>query len=457
MEYTKRLAELACGVEYENLPSEVIKRSKEAMLDTIGVTLAGSEEESARIIAEYVRELGGNPQATIINKKMKSSVFNAAMVNGAMGHILDYDDVSLTILGHPALAVFPAVMAIAEKEHYSGKDIITAFVTGYEVIASLGRGLVPAFCNQGWHSTATLGTFGAAAAVGKLLGFGVDQMVTALGTSGSEAAGIKGNMGTMTKHLQVGRASADGIRAALLTQKGYTSSPAIFEGKDGFCKVFAKEFDLNKMVSNFGEPYDLVDVGATFKKWPSCYATAPTLEATSWLVENYDIKPDQVKHVTVSAPYFVKDVLFYTEPKTVFEAKFSAAFCVAVTLVKRQAYLSEFKDEVVQSPEIQELIKKVDHIIGPEFKDIGYAPPADEGPSRTKVIIELNDGRTLEKEIQFPKGSPQRRLSETEVVEKYINCASLVMDKDKIDQTVDIVLNLEKDTSIGKLISLLAG
>ena len=457
MEYTKRLAELACGVEYEKLPPEVIKMAKEDIIDTIGVTLAGSEEESARIITEYVKEMGGNPQCTIINKKMKSSVFNAAMVNGAMGHILDYDDVSITILGHPALAVFPAVLAIAEKENLSGKDVITAFVTGYEVIASLGKGLCPAFCTQGWHSTATLGTFGAAAAVGKLLGFGVDQMVTALGTSGSEAAGIKSNMGTMTKHLQVGRASADGVRAALLAKKGYTATTTVLEGKDGFCKVFAKEYDLDKMVSNFGEPYDLVNLGATFKKWPSCYATAPTLEATSWLVENYDIKPDQVKHVTVSAPLFVKDVLFYTEPKTVFEAKFSAAFCVAVTLVKRQAYLNEFRDDVVNSPEIQELIKKVDHIIGPEFKNMGYAPPPEEGPSRTKVTIELNDGKVLEKEIQFPKGSPQRRLSETEVVEKYINCASLVMAKEKIDQTLGILLNLEKQTSMDKLTSLLAG
>jgi len=456
MEYTKRLAKLACGIEYEKLPPEVIKLAKDAILDTIGVTLAGSIDESARIITEYVEEIGGRPEATIINKKIKSSVINATLANGAMGHILDYDDVSFTIIGHPAVVTLPAGLAIAERDRLSGKQLIAAFVTGYEVTAALGRAMCPTFCSQGWHSTSTLGTFGATATAGKLLGLAVDQMVTALGIAGSEAAGVKGNMGTMTKHFHAGRTASDGVRAALLSKKGYTATPEIFEGKDSFCRVFSKEYDLDKMIANFGNPYDLVHHGCLFKKWPSVYATHPIIEASLYLAETYNIKPDQVKIVTVSTPPLSRDVLFYKDPKNGVQGKFSAAFVVASSIVKRQVNLTEFTDEVVQLPEIQRLIKKVDHIVDPEYKDGTYAPATEDGPTRAKVLVELYNGRTLEKEIQFAKGSPQRRLTEAELVEKYESCAGLVISKEKVDQTIDILLNLEKQATLQNLVSLIS-
>jgi 2-methylcitrate dehydratase PrpD len=455
--YTRKLAEEIQKLNYENLPKEVIQRAKEAILDTIGVTLAGSKSDSADILNDFVEGIGGRKESTIIGKNRRNSSVNAAMVNSATGHVLDYDDVSWSIIGHPAVVTLFPALALSEVIKASGKELLTAFVAGYETVASIGRGLVPDFNEKGWHSTATIGSFGAAAAACKIYSCNVEETIRALGVVGSLASGVKGNMGTMTKHLQVGRAASNGITAALLAKRGYTASEKILEGKDGFCSVFAPKYDLDKMVESFGNPFDLVSGGAIFKKWPSCYSTHPCIEAVTTLTEENNLSPEQVEKIDIGSTPLVLDVLFYNEPKTGFEGKFSDQFCAAVSIVKRKAYIEEFSDQVVNDPVIRDLMKKVTLSTDPELSKSGYVLSSEEGPTKTRVTITLKNGRKLFKEVAIAKGAPERRLSEEEVIDKYRNCAALVLKKGGVNQSIDLIRNTEKMDSVLPLIDILKG
>jgi 2-methylcitrate dehydratase PrpD len=452
---TKKLAQKIVALKYQDLPREVIQKAKEAFLDTIGVTLAGTQSDSSDILNAYVEEVGGRKEATVIGKKKKDSVVNAVLVNSAAGHVLDYDDVSWSIIGHPAVVAFSPALALGEKLHSRGKDIIAAFVAGYETIACIGRGLVPDFCEKGWHSTATIGPFGAAAVCGKLYKLDDAKMNMALGICGSLAAGVKGNMGTMTKHLQVGRAASSGVTAALLAIRGYTASNAILEGKDGFFHVFAQRSDMNQINDQFCKPFDLVTGGAIFKKWPSCYSTHPCIEAVTILAEKHKLRPEDVEKIEILSTPLVNDVLFYHDPKTGFQAKFSDEFCAAVSITKRKAFIPEFKDEVVRDSVIRSLIKKTTLSTDPELSKCGYALPSDEGPTKTKVHIMLKDGRKLFQEVAIAKGAPQRRLSMDELAEKYENCAALVIKKDHVSKSIDLIMNMDKMDDISPLMKIL--
>lgn len=451
----RNLARKVVELGFDSLPGDVVRRAKEAFLDTIGVTLAGCRTDSADILNDYVDFVGGCEQSSVLGRGKRSAAPNAALVNAAMGHVLDFDDVSWSCIGHPAVVtVFPA-LALGEIRNVPGREIITAFVAGYEVMSCLGRGLVPSFNEKGWHSTATLGCFGAAASAAKVLGCDVQETTTALGMASSLAAGVKGNMGTMTKHLQVGRAASAGVTAALLAKNGFTSSENAIEGKDGFLRVFNGACDVDVMKRSFGAPFDLVDGGAIFKKWPSCYSTHTCIEAVTALAEEHDIRPDQVKKIAIGGTPLVVDVLFYDEPRTGFEAKFSDHFSAAVSIARRKASIAEFTDEVVNDPVIRALMKKVDLFVDPELAKEGYALSSEEGPTRTRVRVTLNDGRSLFREVAIAKGAPQRRMSQSDLVEKFIDCAGPILGKEKVDRTLDRILNLEKLDSVSSLAELL--
>lgn len=450
------LARKVFDLEFASIPAEVVRRAKEAMLDTFGVTLAGCRSDSADILNDYVDFVGGSEQSRILGRGRRNSAPNAALVNAATGHVLDFDDVSWSCIGHPAVVtVFPA-LALGEVRYASGRELLTAFVAGYEVMSCLGKGLVPKFNERGWHSTATLGCFGAAASAAKILGCDVKETAMALGMAASLAAGVKGNMGTMTKHLQVGRAASAGVTAALLAKKGFTSSGKAIEGKDGFLRVFNGACDVEVMERSFGAPFDLVDGGAIFKKWPSCYSTHTCIEAVTALAEEHDIRPDQVTRIAIGATPLVVDVLFYDDPRTGFEAKFSDHFSAAVSIARRKASIAEFSDEVVNDPVIRGLMKKVELSVDTDLAREGYALSSAEGPTRTRVRITLADGRSLFREVAIAKGAPQRRLSHAELIGKYADCAGPVLGKEGVDRTMDRILNMENLDSISSLTEMLS-
>src|SRR5213082_736674 len=231
---TRTLAAQASAVTYEALPEPVRELARQCVLDYYGVALAGADDPLATILLDELAEAGGAAQASIIGHQAKLPVLSAALVNGAIGHALDYDDVNLAMPGHPSVAILPGLIALAEQRRSSGGDIIAAFVAGYEIACRIGMALRPGHYDRGFHATGTVGCFGAAAACAHLLGLDVDTTAQALGIAGTQAAGLKSQFGTMCKPFHAGKASQNGLLAARLAARGFSSRADLVECVQGF-------------------------------------------------------------------------------------------------------------------------------------------------------------------------------------------------------------------------------
>ncbi len=227
MGVTERFARFVVDTSYEDIPPEAIRIAKEISLDCLGTTLAGYVDPVGKAITKIVRDLGGTPECTVIGAGFKTSSAQAALANGTMAHALDFDDMGLS-MGHPSVPVLPVILALGEKMHLTGRDILTAHLIGFEVEGKLGYGSQELY-SRGWHSTGVLGVMGAAAAAAKMLKLNMEQTRMAFGIAASHAAAVKPNMGSMTKPLHAGNAARGGIMAALLAKEGYTAEPSIIE------------------------------------------------------------------------------------------------------------------------------------------------------------------------------------------------------------------------------------
>ena len=277
---TEKIAQFVVGTGFENIPGEGVDLSKRAIVDTVACMLAGVPEPVSQTVIRLVRMEGCNPVSGVIGSGVKTSPLNAALANGVLGHALDFDDDNDSLRGHPSVVILPAIFALAEERKKSGKDVVAAYAVGFEVEAKVGRGVNIEHYERGWHSTSTLGTFGAAAASAKLLDLDVSRTRMALGISASLTSGIRVNFGTMTKSLHVGQAAHNGLLAAKLAQEGFTAHPSVLEAEQGFCDLFCGRENCNweRITENIGNPFDLISPGIIPKLYPSCSLTHPALD-----------------------------------------------------------------------------------------------------------------------------------------------------------------------------------
>ena len=367
-EATKQLAALSDMIHYRDLPEDVVSGAKKCILDTLGCILAGCKGAEAPILLKYVEEAGGRPEATIIGFGKKTNAPNAALVNGTLGHALDFDDAQHSLMGHPSVVILPAVLSLGEKMKSSGEAVLEAFVTGFEVTCKIGRGVNPKLYNNGWHATSVIGTLGASVAAGKLLGLDPGKMASSLGLSASLACGLRENFGTMTKPLHAGKAAENGVLSALLVKNGFTASQQILEAKRGFSSTFSGQYDLNRILDNFGDPFEIVSPGVHLKPYPSCLETHSIIEATLFLVESNDIHPEEVESVECGIAPLARDILIHSSPKTGLQGKFSAQYAVTAALVHRKASLEQFTDEAVGDSKAQAMNRKVNVVSRPEME-----------------------------------------------------------------------------------------
>lgn len=445
MGVTRDLADFVVNTNYDELPKEVVEHTKLCVLDWLGSALAGSLETPARIVASVIEEIGGRRESTVIGTHVKTSHVNAALANGIFGHIVELDDIHEESIIHPAAPVLPAALAVGESTDASGKEFITSIVLGYEVEIRIGMALNPSHY-EFWHTTGTCGTFGAAAAVGKILGLNCEQMVNAFGIAGTQASGLIEVFGTMSKPLNPGKAAANGVLAALLAQKGFTSSRAILEAEKGYCRATAKEYDLNKITENLGKRFEILN--NIFKIHASCGHTHGAIDAILMLREKYNIKPEDVDRIIVGTYPIAVDVVGRNyEPKTAQEAKFSLPYCLAVALVYGKVGLSEFSEENLRNPQIQKLLRKVEVVIAPEYVNarLGCA----------KVTLYTVNGKEFTCNINVPKGYPKNPVSKEELERKFITLASLVLPKKQAKKIVEVVDRLEKIDKMTLLTALL--
>jgi 2-methylcitrate dehydratase PrpD len=446
MELSKRLAKYSVELTYEKLPADVVEFTKLCILDYFGSAIAGSDKVPVQMISDLVKEAGGAEQAKLITGG-KSSVMNAALVNGAASHVVELDDIHKGSIIHAATVVIPAALAIAEWKQLSGKELITAIVAGYEVCYRIGEAVSPSHYYY-WHNTATCGTFGSAVAAGKLLGLDEEKMIYALGNAGTQAAGLWEFIvdGAMTKQLHTAKAAMNGVMAALLAEKGFTGPRKILEGDRGFFNAMSEKFDASRITEGLGQEFKILE--NSFKIHASCRHTH---HAVDLLIDVYNEQQpafEEIESVTVDSYQVALNITDNDNPQTQYAAKFSLQFCSALALLKGSASLNDFNETLLWDSEIRDLAKKVKVRANPQI-DASY--PNQWGAA---VEVRLANGETIKKQTDFPKGDPENAVTGGELLEKFVDLAYKLpkaarqqladdlLELEAIENTEDIMVNL---------------
>lgn len=434
MDLSKKLAKYSIEMTYEKLPSEVVSYTKLCILDYFGSAIAGSDKVPVQMISDLVKELGGTKQANLFTGG-KSSVINAALVNGSSSHVVELDDIHKGSIIHAATVVIPAALAIAEWKKMSGKELITAIVVGYEVCYRIGEAVSPSHYYY-WHNTATCGTFGAAIAAAKLLDLNEEQMISALGNAGTQAAGLWEFIedGAMTKQLHSGKAAMNGVISSLLAKKGFTGPRKILEGNRGFFKAMSNEFDVSKITDGLGTEFKILE--NSFKIHASCRHTHHAIDLLIEVFKERQPSFEEIESITVKSYQAAIDITDNDSPKTEYASKFSLQFCSALAILKGSANLDDFNESVLADQEIQELLKKVKVVVDPQ---INASYPKKWGAA---VEIEFSNGETINRQTDFPKGDPENAVSSEELLEKFMNLARKLPEQNKT-QIVENILALE--------------
>jgi 2-methylcitrate dehydratase PrpD len=447
---TERIGEFISDCNYGKIPREVIEVATLHILDTLGTLIAGSKEGGAAVIQDYIQSLGCGQESTLITRGIKTSASYAALGNGMIAHILDFDDYEVPSMAHPSVTVLPAALAVAEKMKASGKAVLEAYLAGMEVISKVGRGINPDHYDKGWHSTGTLGTLGAASAASKILKLESERTRMALGIAASMSSGVRANFGTMTKSFHAGHASRNGVEAALLASRGLTASKNVLESDLGYCDLFTegKHYDLKQIVEGLGEPFSLLSPGVGKKPYPSCAATHSFLDGILDLIKQYDIKAEDVDSVHCGIFYRHPTQLIHSNPQTGLEGKFSLEFCIALALLERSVNIRHFTDSKVKEPAIQALIKRI-------TKEVTDEAGVKGTPFPTAIIaVRLKNGKSYSCRVKTRKGSPATPLSPEEIKVKFMDCAQLNYSAQQSRRILEAVMDMQKAEEIGKIIQL---
>lgn len=438
MQATMALAERVSSADFEATPEPAREVAKQALMDFIGVTLAGSTEPLTRILKEEAEEQGGHPQASVIGARLKTSTTQAALINGAAGHAHDYDDVHTAMSGHPTVPVAPAVLALGEHLDASGRDLIRAFCTGVDVECILGRYAGPAHYADGWHNTGTIGTFGAAAAAATLLNLDPAQTDQALGIAGTRAAGLKSQFGTMCKPLHAGHAAATGLQSANLAARGFSSCTDILEATQGFMDTQASSASLDRFQDAMTTEAFTQDI--CFKYHAACYLTHSAIEATRALAASNQFNPKEVEHIDIFVDKGHLRVCNIQEPSSGLEAKFSLRLTAAMALCDLDTAAIDLFDDAITRDE---------RLVG--FRDRVSVHAHEQSRPETLVRITTSDGQSFEEAANV--AIPMRDLDQQwqKLTDKFLTLATPHLGEAGASRLAATCRNLESLESAAEL------
>ena len=356
---TRALAEQARGLRLADIPDNIRSWARQCVLDYLGCAVAGASDELVSILLAEMQENGGKEVASVHGRAGRLPVASAAMVNGASSHALDFDDVNLAMPGHPSVAILPALLALAEERGSTGAEVLTAFVAGYELQCLIGKTIAPGHYDVlGFHATATVGSFGSAAACAHLLGLDAEKFATALGIAGTQAAGLKSMFGTMCKPLHAGKAAYHGLMAAKLAARGFTSRTDVIECGQGFARTHSPDFNPSRAFD--APPNGWWIASNLFKYHASCYMTHAAIEAARKLREQHGFAADQVDRIDVRLEESCDRICNIAAPVTGLEAKFSLRLTTAMGLAGVDtSRLSTYSEGVAADPVLIGLRDKV--------------------------------------------------------------------------------------------------
>ena len=438
---TALLAEHCRSIRYETLPAEATFAARQCLLDWLGVTLTGANEPLAVMLREDALADGGAAQATLLGTGERVTAKQAALVNGAASHALDFDDVHLAMSGHPSVPVWPALLALAEARGGSGRDVLAAFVAGFEMECRIGHYVMPAHYSIGFHSTGTLGTFGAAAACAHLLGLDQDGWQRTLGIAAAQAAGLKSMFGTMCKPLHAGKAAQNGLFAALMAERGFTSNPAALETAQGLAATQTTTVNAERALAGLGERYAVRDT--LFKYHAACYGTHETIEGVMRLASEHALAPEDVAAIELTVPQGHLAMCNIEEPTTGLEGKFSLRFTAALALADGETNDQAFTDERVARPHLVDLRKRV-----------SVRPAPGDWSRGTNVEIRTTDGRTLAEQVNLNIPTADLELQWQRLETKFRSLAAPVVGTAAANELVGRIAALESEAGVHALAQL---
>jgi 2-methylcitrate dehydratase PrpD len=419
---TEKLARFVIDTRPSDIPKDVLKGAQDALIDTVGVALAGTLEPVGEIAMRWVNELGAKAQASCWGQNIGTSPAEAAFANGMCAHALDFDDSLPTLRGHPSATMVPAALAVAEVNGASGAQVLSAYAVGLETAGKLGRAVGQGHYLRGWHSTATIGAFSATAAAAKLWGLNAAQLQTAWGLAASQMSGLVRNFGTMTKPFHAGHAARIAVLSVWMARQGFTADKAIFDGKNSVFDTYGGEdgIPLEDLVGQLAKPWEMTEPGVYVKRWPCCYCNHRPIGGMLQLMKKHGIKADEVTAIAIGFPPGSDTALVSHNPTTGLEGKFSIEYVAAATVLDGKLTLETFTDAMVQRPEVRAMMAKARRY---RIEDKGIFSGVH---GYNDVVIDTARGR-FETRVEIVPGSPAWPMTAQDRVEKFMDCAGRVL------------------------------
>lgn len=449
---TQALARQIQALTVDDVPGAAVDWATCAILDTIGVTLGGVGEEAASHVAAVCLDPAGGGASTVLGTQLRASRLDATMLNALAAHALDYDDVCDVMGGHPSAPLVAPLLALAQEQPASGSAFVTAYIAGFETEVRLARAVHPVHYDKGWHPTATLGTFGAAAAASHLLRLSATQTASALGIAASLAAGIKANFGTMTKSLQVGRCARNGLEAALLAQRGFTANIGALEARQGYFNVSTGtgQHDASRVLAGWGSPFEILDPGVGLKPYPCCGSTHAIIRLMLELRREHDLRADDVRSIRVRIHPRRLGHIFNPAPNTGLAAKYSLQYVAARALLSGAVLIRHFENEAWIEPAASRLLSLTTAEPDPDMRN-------DTG---AEVAVTLADGRTLvkreESTIHFTRGPGGTPIGLPEIRAKFAECATRALPEPQAMRAFDHLAELPRIADLRPVVAQLA-
>ena len=441
---TQTLAEFASNLRFEDIPKDVIANAKNSIIDSIATQIYGAQLPWSKMITQYAlaNECGGKSRIMGVNKSTSANF--AALCNGAFAHAFELDNLTKPNSGcHPGATVLTASLATAQNlsKPISGKDLLTAYIAGTEMMIRVGRATEHSQEVHGFHAPGTTGPFGGAVGSAHIRGLTAQQTQMAIGIAASTTSGLlefaKIGNGSMVKRLHLGRAAESGVMAASLAAQGFTGPTTALEGEFGFIKVFCRDYDLSQLTAGLGKQWLTNTI--MIKRY-ACHITAHTpVEASLKMKEAYKIQGDDIDSIDIQTTDRAVRVNNISQPKDILLGQYSIPFCVALSFYKDPIDPRSFSEEAIRNPNIMQLAKRV------QMRPL--PPPGNRSDMTSIVTIQMKDGRTFSKEVSAFTGTPERPMNQAELRQKF---EMLTRDQAnfKTAEVFQRLLNLENEKDI---------
>ena len=427
---TRTLARYVVSTKFADLPPAVCKEAARTLLNWAGCTVGGSHHETVDIAVSALAPFSGPAQASILGRKERFDILHAALINGISSHVLDYDDTHARNIIHPAGPVISAILALSEHRPVAGSDFVNALVAGVDVECRIGNAVYPQHYDTGWHITGTAGVFGAAAAAGKLLGLSEQQMLWALGLASTQPVGLQEMFGTMTKSFHPGRAAQNGLTAALLASRNFTSSEQSLEAKYGWANVVSTAHDYSHITNTLGKTYE-ISVN-TYKPFACGVVMHPTIDGCIQLRNEHKLTADTIDSVELKVHPLVIQLTSKKLPQTGLEGKFSIYHAASVALIEGGGGIDQFSDRAVHDRTVTSLRDRVSTIVDSMLRE-----------DQVRIVVTTKDGHRLEKFVEHAVGSVDHPISDRDLETKFTGLTEGILPSDRRSQLMELCWNVQ--------------